>query len=75
MTYLVTGAAGFNSNFITPRLYRQGHDVIGLDHLKSSQINVFDPIDLFSSGLGMLLTYVFDSKPPDLLDLHSVAYK
>ena len=45
MTYLVTGTAGFNSNFITPQLYRQGHDVIGLSNHKGSQINVSDPID------------------------------
>jgi nucleoside-diphosphate-sugar epimerase len=46
MTYLVTGAAGLIGNFVAPRLCQQGHDVIGLDHLKGSQINVSDNIDL-----------------------------
>jgi UDP-glucuronate 4-epimerase len=45
MTYLVTGATGFNSNFITQRLCQQGHVVVGLDNLNDYQIDVTDPID------------------------------
>jgi nucleoside-diphosphate-sugar epimerase len=47
--YLVTVAAGLIGSFINQRLYRQGHDVIGLDNLKDSQINFSDPIDLTPS--------------------------
>jgi nucleoside-diphosphate-sugar epimerase len=47
--YLVTGAAGFNSNFITSRLFWQGLDVIGLNNLDDCQVDVSDPIDLTPS--------------------------
>ena len=42
MKNLSTGAAGFISNFVAPRLCQQGHDVMGLDHIMGYQITVSD---------------------------------
>ncbi len=39
MKYLVTGAAGFIGNFVSERLCKQGHDVIGIDNLN----DYYDP--------------------------------
>lgn len=39
MKYLVTGAAGFIGNFVSERLCKDGHEVIGLDNLN----DYYDP--------------------------------
>ena len=39
MKYLVTGAAGFIGNFVSERLCKEGHEVIGLDNLN----DYYDP--------------------------------
>jgi transcriptional antiterminator RfaH len=61
---LSTGASGFMNNFVAPKLCQQGHDVIGLDHLKGYQIDVSDHIDL-RAMLNAANThwYVLTSKP------------